>query len=85
MVNVSHFIETLPAFQDLSPKERETLAVVLTPREVPQATDLFKQGEKATSFFIVADGKLVKRPYLITDTGQVLTGFKPEEWTVLLG
>lgn len=34
---------------------------------------------------LAADGKLVKRPYLITDTGQVLTGFKPEEWTVLLG
>ena len=34
---------------------------------------------------LAADGKLVKRPYLITDAGRVLTGFKPEEWTTLLG
>jgi arsenate reductase len=29
---------------------------------------------------LAADGRLVKRPFLITDSGQVLTGFKPEEW-----
>jgi arsenate reductase len=34
---------------------------------------------------LAADGKLVKRPYLITDAGRVLTGFKPEEWSALLG
>ena len=34
---------------------------------------------------LAADGKLVKRPYLISDTGQVLAGFKSEEWTALLG
>jgi arsenate reductase len=34
---------------------------------------------------LAADGKLVKRPYLITGAGKVLTGFKPEEWTALLG
>jgi len=34
---------------------------------------------------LAADGKLVKRPFLITDAGQVVTGFKPEEWETLLG
>ena len=34
---------------------------------------------------LAADGKLVKRPFLITDAGQVVTGFKPEEWEALLG
>jgi len=34
---------------------------------------------------LAADGKLVKRPFLISDAGQVLTGFKPEEWEALLG
>jgi arsenate reductase len=29
---------------------------------------------------LAADGRLVKRPFMVTDTGQVLTGFKPEEW-----
>jgi arsenate reductase (glutaredoxin) len=33
---------------------------------------------------LAADGRLVKRPYLITAAGQVLTGFKPEEWQALL-
>ena len=34
---------------------------------------------------LAADGKLIKRPFLITDTGRVITGFKPEEWQELLG
>lgn len=34
---------------------------------------------------LAADGKLVKRPLLISDQGSVLTGFKPEEWQALLG
>jgi arsenate reductase len=33
---------------------------------------------------LAADGRLVKRPYLISASGQVLTGFKPEEWQALL-
>ena len=33
---------------------------------------------------LAADGKLVKRPFLITDQGEVVTGFKPEEWQQLL-
>jgi arsenate reductase len=31
------------------------------------------------------DGKLIKRPYLISDDGRVLTGFKLEEWQAILG
>ena len=34
---------------------------------------------------LAADGKLVKRPLLISDDQQVLTGFKPQEWSDLLG
>lgn len=33
---------------------------------------------------LAADGRLVKRPYLITDSGRVVSGFKPEEWQALL-
>ena len=29
---------------------------------------------------LVSDGKLIKRPFLITQEGQVLVGFKPEIW-----
>jgi arsenate reductase len=34
---------------------------------------------------LAGDGKLVKRPYLINDDGQVITGFKVEEWQAILG
>ena len=34
---------------------------------------------------LAADGRLIKRPVLITDQQQVLTGFKPNEWQALLG
>ena len=33
---------------------------------------------------LAADGRLVKRPFLITARGAVVTGFKPEEWLPLL-
>jgi arsenate reductase len=33
---------------------------------------------------LTADGKLIKRPFLISDAGRILTGFKPEEWQALL-
>lgn len=33
---------------------------------------------------LAADGRLIKRPLLITDSQQILTGFKPEEWQALL-
>ena len=33
---------------------------------------------------LAADGRLVKRPYLVVDNGTVLSGFKPEEWQALL-
>ncbi len=34
---------------------------------------------------LAADGKLIKRPFLITAEGRVSTGFNPEEWAPLLG
>ena len=33
---------------------------------------------------LAADGKLIKRPFLIADDGRTLTGFKPTEWESLL-
>lgn len=34
---------------------------------------------------LAADGKLIKRPFLVTAQGSVLTGFQPAEWAELLG
>jgi arsenate reductase len=34
---------------------------------------------------LAADGRLIKRPFLISSKGEALTGFKPEEWQALLG
>lgn len=33
---------------------------------------------------LAADGKLIRRPFLVCDDGRVLSGFKPEEWQRLL-
>lgn len=34
---------------------------------------------------LAADGRLVKRPFLITPAGRVLTGFRAQQWAELLG
>ena len=34
---------------------------------------------------LAADGRLIKRPFLLTPAGRFLTGFRPEEWEDLLG
>ena len=34
---------------------------------------------------LAADGRLVKRPFLIASDGRTLTGFREEEWQSLLG
>lgn len=33
---------------------------------------------------LAADGRLIKRPLLVSDDGRLLIGFKPEEWQTLL-
>lgn len=33
---------------------------------------------------LAADGKLIRRPFVVCDDGRVLTGFRPEEWQQLL-
>jgi arsenate reductase len=33
---------------------------------------------------LAADGKLIRRPFLITEEGVVLTGFDPQQWSTLL-
>ncbi|RPF98388.1 MAG: arsenate reductase family protein, partial [Prochlorococcus sp. TMED223] len=33
---------------------------------------------------LASDGKLIKRPFLITENGSVLVGFKPEVWAEAL-
>jgi len=45
-----------------------------------------KAMEEAQAIAALAeDGKLVKRPFLITPEGLVTTGFSPAEWADLLG
>ena len=34
---------------------------------------------------LAADGRLIKRPFLISDQGKVVTGFNPDEWQALVG
>lgn len=34
---------------------------------------------------LAADGRLIKRPFLVTSAGRILTGFKQEEWELVLG
>lgn len=34
---------------------------------------------------LAADGRLIKRPFLITADGRIITGFQEEEWQELLG
>ena len=34
---------------------------------------------------LAADGKLIKRPFLVTPSDRLCTGFNPEEWASLLG
>ena len=33
---------------------------------------------------LAADGRLIKRPFLLTSDGEVLVGFKPDQWSQLL-
>lgn len=33
---------------------------------------------------LAADGKLIRRPLLITEAGTVITGFDPQHWSTLL-
>ena len=34
---------------------------------------------------LAADGRLVKRPFVVVAGGRILTGFRPEDWAALLG
>lgn len=40
--------------------------------------------DQAALAALAADGKLIKRPFLIADDGRILTGFKEPEWSDLL-
>ena len=33
---------------------------------------------------LAKDGRLIKRPFLLTSVGQILVGFKPDQWSQLL-
>ena len=33
---------------------------------------------------LINDSKLIKRPFLISNTGRILVGFKPEHWGTIL-
>ena len=34
---------------------------------------------------LAADGRLIKRPFLVATSGRIVTGFRPEEWQELIG
>ena len=34
---------------------------------------------------LAADGKLIKRPFLVSAAGRISPGFNPQEWATLLG
>jgi arsenate reductase len=41
-------------------------------------------GDEEALAALAADGKLIKRPFAITATGQALVGFKQDEWQAAL-
>ncbi|MFN9695338.1 MAG: ArsC/Spx/MgsR family protein [Synechococcaceae cyanobacterium] len=49
------------------------------------ATQVRAMSDEQAIAALGADGRLIKRPFLITSRGDVLTGFKQEEWQALLG
>jgi len=55
----------------------------LSYRALGSATVAAMDDEQALAA-LAADGKLIKRPFALTASGQVLVGFKPEEWSALL-
>jgi len=40
--------------------------------------------DEAALAALAADGKLIKRPFLVLPEGRCLTGFQPDEWQALL-
>ncbi|MBD2549044.1 Spx/MgsR family RNA polymerase-binding regulatory protein [Microcystis elabens FACHB-917] len=45
-----------------------------------------KAMDRATALAaLAADGRLIKRPFLVSGNGRILTGFRPEEWQELVG
>jgi len=78
MMDVRQVLATLESFDDLDERERDLLSTVLTARTVLQGEDLYKQGERAPSFFVVAKGQLVKlkgfRAHLVETMGSVGPG-----------
>jgi arsenate reductase len=34
---------------------------------------------------LAADGRLIKRPFLVTPSGRILTGFRPQDWEERIG
>ena len=49
--------------------------------------DIFgkEMSEEEMLALLASDGMLVKRPLLVTDSGQVIPGFKAETWSAALG
>ena len=41
--------------------------------------------DEAAIAALAADGRLIKRPFLVTASGSIVTGFKEPEWAQLLG
>lgn len=54
-------------------------------RELNLAARLKEMSEEEMLAMLATDGMLVKRPLLVTDSGQVIPGFKAETWSAALG
>lgn len=48
------------------------------------AATLKAMGDTEALEALAADGKLIKRPFLLLPNGRILTGFQPSEWQSLL-
>lgn len=53
-----NIISSVPLFQSLPPEEIEQLARAMQEVELPAGTQLFKEGEHGSTFYIVLSGQV---------------------------
>ena len=67
----------------LSPARRFNTNVQSYP--APGAAAVKAMADEQALAALAADGRLVKRPFVVAADGRILTGFRPEDWARLLG
>ena len=70
---VDQFGDRKPLFNTSGQSYRAMGAAVVKAMSDEQALDA-----------LAKDGRLIKRPFLLTSDGQILVGFKPDQWSQLL-